>query len=235
MSKSADKTLRIYTAVSSLIAAIFGQYRTKLFFEKAYWRWQRLKEGELSNAHYAEFFTSFFGLTEQDYSGKQILDVGCGPRGSLDWAHMAKQRVGLDPLADSYKKINPKLQMDLVKGSAEAMPFADESFDVVSCFNALDHVDDLQPSLKEIHRVLKEGGQFLLVTDIHDQPAVCEPTVIQWELSKELSADYEVLFEAHYQRLEGVYSSLRAAIPFDSDGQEAYGLLVLQLRKKAFS
>lgn len=232
MSGSADKTLRLYTTISSWIAAVFGQYRTKLFFEKSYWRMQRLKEGQLTNHHYKEVFTSAFGLSEEDYSGKKVLDVGCGPRGSLDWAEGVKRRVGLDPLADSYKRMNPSLKMEMVQGGAESMPFEEESFDIVSCFNALDHVDDLEPSLKEIHRVLRPGGRFLLITDIHDKPAVCEPTVIEWELSKQLEKDYEVLKEERFQRLGGVYESVRKAIPYDAEGEEAYGLLVLHLIKR---
>ena len=31
-------------------------------------------------------YTVVFGLTRDDFAGKAVLDVGCGPRGSLEWA-----------------------------------------------------------------------------------------------------------------------------------------------------
>ena len=57
-------------------------------------------------AHYAYFYTTHFGLSETDYAGKAVLDIGCGPMGSLEWATMVRERVGLDPLADAYRRLH---------------------------------------------------------------------------------------------------------------------------------
>ena len=46
-----------------------------------------------------------FGLTKKDYHDKTILDIGCGPRGSLEWLEDASLRCGLDPLAHNYCKL----------------------------------------------------------------------------------------------------------------------------------
>lgn len=232
MSDSADRKLRLYTGVSSAIAAVFGQYRTKLFFEKAYWRWQQWKEGKFSHGHYAPFYTQLFGLTVEDYQGKSILDIGCGPRGSLEWCTMAARRVGLDPLAESYRRMNPNLQMELVEGGAESIPFSDDSFDKVTCFNALDHVDDLTKSLSEIHRVLKKGGDFLLITDIHETPAVCEPTVIDWDLAIQLKSSYQCVMEKRLKRYTRIYDSIIRNEEFEPASGASYGLLILHLQKR---
>lgn len=231
MSSNTDRILRIYTGISSAIASLFGPYRTKLFFEKAYWRWQKWREGRLDNRHYQSFYTDLFGLTLDDYQGQSILDIGCGPRGSLEWCTVAARRVGLDPLADSYRQMNPHLQMELIKAGAEAMPFPAAAFDKVCCFNALDHVDDLAQSLAEIYRVLKPGGDFLLITDIHDKPAVCEPTVIAWDLAEQLSDQYRCIMEKRLRRHQRIYASILRDEAHDPQSGEAYGLLVLQLRK----
>ena len=52
-------------------------------------------DGHLPDSHYEPLHTQVYGLTRADYRGKRILDIGCGPCGSLEWADMADQRVGL--------------------------------------------------------------------------------------------------------------------------------------------
>ncbi len=75
----------------------------------------------------------FFGLPLELYDGKRVLDLGCGPRGSLEWAERAAERVGLDPLADEYQRLHSREHaMTYVAAPAEAIPFPDSHFDVVS-------------------------------------------------------------------------------------------------------
>lgn len=147
--------------------------------ELAYWRRRLESETSLANAHYRYFYTEYFGLDPSFYSGKAILDVGCGPRGSLEWADQAAERVGLDSLAAQYLKMGASAhRMRYVAAPAEAIPFADAHFDVVCSFNSLDHVADLERALGEIHRVLKPDGVFLLIVEINHEPTPTEPVEI---------------------------------------------------------
>src|SRR3954451_9057639 len=110
--------------------------------EMAYWRDRSSIEGGLSGGHYRYFFTEHFGLPESFYEGKRVLDVGCGPRGTLEWADMAAERVGVDPLVPRYRELGiDDHAMDYVAAGAEDMPFEDDSFDIVTTMNSLDHVD----------------------------------------------------------------------------------------------
>src|SRR6202000_2680937 len=77
-----------------------AQTKLKEWKELRYWRRKQAQETNLTNLHYAYFYTQCFGLGLQDYRGHRILDVGCGPRGSLEWATTATEAVGVDPLAD---------------------------------------------------------------------------------------------------------------------------------------
>src|SRR5579864_1254534 len=74
--------------------------------EMDFWKKKYLESnGIFSNAHYEHFYTSYFGIDAEEYKGRAILDIGCGPRGSLEWADQAKERIGLDPLVKQYRKL----------------------------------------------------------------------------------------------------------------------------------
>jgi SAM-dependent methyltransferase len=50
-----------------------------------------------------------------------------------------------------------------VKGSAESMPFADNSFDVVYSHGVLHHTTNIENTFREIKRVLRPGGKFIIM------------------------------------------------------------------------
>lgn len=223
--------LFLYNKIGYLIALLFGQKGAKYFFEHQYWRFKWIMEGRrFSNDHYQWVFEAGFGLDHQYYEGKKVMDIGCGPRGSLEWVPESTLAYGLDPLANDYLKLSKgKHRMTYVSAGAEAIPFENDYFDVVSSFNSLDHVDDLEASLKEIYRILKPGGDFLLITDIHEKPALCEPIAIDWNISDHLAVNFSRRFEKRLKRRSKIYESIRHAEAYD--GQE-YGILMGHFVKK---
>jgi 2-polyprenyl-6-hydroxyphenyl methylase/3-demethylubiquinone-9 3-methyltransferase len=102
--------------------------------------------------------------------GSSLLDVGCG--GGLlaeEFAGMGFKVTGLDrsrPSLDAARAHCGKtgLDIDYLEGKADALPFESRSFDVVSCCDVLEHVDEPQLVLAEIFRVLKPGGVFVFDT-----------------------------------------------------------------------
>jgi ubiquinone/menaquinone biosynthesis C-methylase UbiE len=208
--------------------------RHKEYHELGFWKWKKEAETNLSNEHYEYFYTTHFGLEPGFYDGKRILDIGCGPRGSLEWAQMTLERVGLDPLAEKYLQLGAgKHSMKYVKAHSESIPFEDDYFDVVTSFNSLDHVEDLNKTISEITRVTKPAGLFLLVTDVNHDPTPCEPQDISWDVVESFSSRFEILAETHFERnAEGVYQSLTDATPYDhSDKTKRYGILSVKFRK----
>jgi SAM-dependent methyltransferase len=204
--------------------------------ELAFWRSRLDAEGRLTGTHYEHFFTTHFGLEPGFYAGKRMLDIGCGPRGSLEWAETAIERVGLDPLADAYRELGTdEQQMTYVQAPAERIPFDDGHFDVVSSFNSLDHVDDLSATIGEIKRVVRSGGTFLLLTDVNHDPTPTEPIEFSWDVVERFGPDLTTVDVVHYEKSEdGVYQSVRAGVLYDhDDANRRYGVLSARFAKPA--
>jgi len=161
--------------------------------EMDWWNTAQKNEGELSNEHYLTrgWYTSAFGLTKEWYDGKHMLDVGCGPRGSLQWADKAASRTCVDPLALEYGEhmgVGEKHDMRYVYAGVESMPFPDKSFDVVTSVNNFDHVENVKKGMSELIRVLRPGGSLIMIVEIHAHPTACEPQVLPWSLAEDFAA-----------------------------------------------
>jgi len=207
--------------------------RLKEFSEWLFWKYKHLKERELSNKHYRFFYTDYFGLGEKDFENKRIMDIGCGPRGSLEWAKNAERRIGLDPLAEKYKKLNDQNhEMEYVKAYAENIPFEDDYFDFITSFNSLDHVEDLDLSCIEIERCLKPGGIFLLIVDIHPYATFTEPQRMNWNFVEEYFPNLKILEKRKLKSVykSRIYSNLRAGID-QEEKLGSNGVLTAKLQK----
>lgn len=190
--------------------------------ELKYWKGRVRNEGTLSNDHYQPFYTSFFGLTPSAYVDKRVLDIGCGPRGSLEWADMARERVGLDPLVPEYLKLNGAAhRMTYVAASSHRIPFEDHHFDIVCAFNSLDHVDDVDGTIAEIKRVTRPGGTFLLIVEVNHPPTATEPVSLGWDVVDRFTDRFTLVSSGRYEIGDhDIYGQLRKDARFD----EARGL-----------
>jgi len=90
-----------------------------------------------------------------------ILDVGCGTGGNLEMLEKFGAAEGVDVSDDALEFCKLK-GLTVHKGLAERLPFADESFDVVTALDVVEHLDDDVAGLKEMQRVLKKDGKTLI-------------------------------------------------------------------------
>ena len=191
--------------------------------------------GKSKNAWYERHFTKNFGLEKGFFSNKRLLDIGCGPLGSLEWADNAKIRIGLDPLANGYMQLGAsELEMIFVLSPGEKIPFPDNYFDVVSSFNNLDHVDDVNKTISEIKRVCKIGGTFLLIVDIHEKPTIAEPQCIGWDLPNLFLDTFNIDLHLELERCDSnnIYTSAEKRVPFNHNNTDSrYGILQCKMTK----
>lgn len=197
-----NTTGRQRPALGSFLRRALGRptdARNKADAEFAYWVGRHRAEGVLTNAHYERVYTTSFGLRRADFAGKRVLDIGSGPRGSLEWATEAAERVGLDPLVGRYRQLGiDNHAMDYVEGGAETIPFPDGYFDIVAALNALDHVDDVDAAIREMTRVAKPGAIGLLLVEVNHPATATEPQSFDWDLLRHFG-DWEVVNERHVE------------------------------------
>ena len=203
--------------------------------ELKYWRARQQKEGVLRNVHYAAAYTDPWRLAIDDYSNRRVLDIGCGPRGSLEWADSAALRIGLDPLAASYVEFGIRAhRMHYVPAGAEAMPFPDAAFDTVCAFNSLDHVEDVHAAVSEITRVTRAGGLILVIVDVNHPPTATEPHSLAPDFLEQFEPQCEVQdLRVYAPHPGGAYDSIRTGdeLPHPATTPER-GWLAAKLRKK---
>lgn len=97
--------------------------------------------------------------------GGRVLDIGTG-EGQLARAAVtagAGPVIGVDPTAEQVSLARQRGGgVDYVRGSANALPFADGSFDTTVICLVLEHVREFGPAILEAGRVTAEGGRLLL-------------------------------------------------------------------------
>ena len=117
--------------------------------------------------------------------GSSVLDLGCGVAAEIiEFSCGGATCVGLDAAADPIKLLEfAKREFGLnsftpVRGDAAALPFGDRSFDAVMSMHSLEHVGDLDGTLREAIRVLRPGGRLLVL-----QASIWNPVVVamQWK------------------------------------------------------
>lgn len=133
-----------------------------------------------------------------DINGKEILDVGAGTgRLSVPLQRAGAHVTAVDVSSEMLKVLSRKNnRIVTVVGEAEALPFADNSFDIVVAVFLIVHLKNPQLFFDEAYRVLKDGG-IVLVTNINqkDPPPIATP-------------GGEVIVESYYHRPEAVREAL---------------------------
>ena len=106
-------------------------------------------------------------ISQANLSNKDVLEVSSGLGGGVSWIALClnpRSVTGLDIAADAVKACRVRNKDTRVRfeiGDAQAMPFADGSFDAVVNVESSLNYPDFAAFLKEVARLLRPGGHFM--------------------------------------------------------------------------
>jgi SAM-dependent methyltransferase len=122
----------------------------------------------------------------------RLLDAGCGSGRTLDDLARYGRVSGIDLSSEAVACAHRRGHEDVRVAPVEDLPFADATFDVVTCLDVIEHTPDDRATLAELRRVTRPGG--LLVITVPAYQAL-------WSWHDEVNR--------HFRRYDG--ASLRAA------------------------
>lgn len=106
-------------------------------------------------------------LKQEDF--ESLLDVGCASGYMLSQIQKTfpeKEYSGVDIYDKAIRFAKQKYPSIRFKvASADKLPFEEGEFDLIICYETIEHVEDPTSSLKEMKRVLKKGGLLVLAMD----------------------------------------------------------------------
>lgn len=107
-------------------------------------------------------------LDDLQVAGKRVLEIGLG-QGAESEQLIRRGAIwsGLDVTAEAVNRVRTRLEQrnlpfsDIRRGSATAIPFPDDQFDLVFSHGVLHHIPDIRGAQREIHRVLRPDGRLV--------------------------------------------------------------------------
>jgi ubiquinone/menaquinone biosynthesis C-methylase UbiE len=163
--------LRTFDSTNHLLASIRDYWNTNLHDEEITTSpvgteafFHELETYRFAKLHYLPRLVDF-----SSFRGKQVLEVGCGL--GIDLIQFARGGAivtGVD-IAEVAIRLARKcfeqngLQADLQVMNGEALRFEDDSFDVVYAHGVLQYTADDKRMITELHRVLRPGGEAILM------------------------------------------------------------------------
>ena len=97
--------------------------------------------------------------------GRRLLDLGAAYGFALAEARLAGfEAFGLEVAADVAAEAATRSPGCVLRGSASALPLRDASFDVVTLWDVIEHLEDPGAALRDAARCLRPGGRLMLTT-----------------------------------------------------------------------
>jgi len=126
-------------------------------------------------------------------STSSVLDVGCGA-GNLLERISGRRLVGLDLsdylLEQARTRLKNRKEIEVVKGNAEQLPFADNTFNRVVCSEVLEHISHPDQVISEIHRVAQPNAKAVITIPNENLIHLTKKIVLALGLKKFISGRY---------------------------------------------
>jgi ubiquinone/menaquinone biosynthesis C-methylase UbiE len=140
--------------------------------------------------------SGFINSSSNGGDGRRLLEIGAGT--GLNFAHYPRDAHGAatEPSREMIRRAREKSRpvgVCLVQNSAEALPFADDSFDAALATLVFCSLASPQQAFAELRRVVRAGGRIVLLEHVR-------PAGLLGYLFDALSFFTERLFEDHFNR-----------------------------------
>ena len=134
------------------------------------------------------------------------LDIGCGDGFIFECKPSLWASHGVDATPEMLRACasnHPDVKLQL--GYAETMSFSDASFDVVTCYSFLDHLESTERFYAEAMRVLKPGGVFYFGLSPNREFYMALMRSTQFKLSDTLRRQVDLSLESQKAFDDGTY------------------------------
>ncbi|OGE36808.1 hypothetical protein A3B45_00315 [Candidatus Daviesbacteria bacterium RIFCSPLOWO2_01_FULL_39_12] len=94
----------------------------------------------------------------------KILDIGCGGGFNLNILRKFGEISGVDiePKSIEYCKLRGFKNVRLIKKNSDKLPFRNNQYNLITCLDVLEHIDDDEKYLKEVNRILLRDGYLII-------------------------------------------------------------------------
>ncbi|MBI2251642.1 MAG: class I SAM-dependent methyltransferase [Armatimonadetes bacterium] len=134
--------------------------------KKDYWHNLKKEEALIVKSDLSIIFRRNAIINKITHKEGMLLDLGCGIEFFLYKNLKNFKRIGLDLAMSSFYAMQAQELIcgkgNFINADARALPFKNESFDVVISSNSFDHLTEPIVCLKEIYRILKPDGEFIV-------------------------------------------------------------------------
>lgn len=155
--------------------------------------------GRLMNKYHTSIYINYFKHSLPSDNSK-ILDIGCGGGKFIDFLARSNKTYNLFGLDHSTEMINlsqninrvaiEQNRVEIFHGSVTKIPLDNSQLDLVTAFETVQFWPNIYGSFKEIARVLKKGGEFLIINRYPPENSKW------WKMAKIKSdKEYRLLFE----------------------------------------
>jgi SAM-dependent methyltransferase len=126
---------------------------------------ERVIPGQVNDDLWGEHVARY-ALATRLAVGRRVLDLGCGTGyGTADLARVASSALGVDLAAEAIDYAGRHFpSARFLQCSASAVPFPSGSFDLVTAFEVIEHLQDWRSLLAEAQRVLEPDGLLIVST-----------------------------------------------------------------------